>query len=163
MNSQNSVRFGIGVPAGIEERLGGTYLDAASRWCQLAEGLGFDFVTLPHHRFTPGYRSGSPWVTLAALAARTERLHLGAGAPGERDDEASGALRKRQAASSDSTSSGLDALAAMVVAGSPDDVISGIRRYVAATACEHFIPAISGTDPVRSLELFGRHVIPAFR
>ena len=71
------LHFGIGIPADVDRHLGGSWIDAAGRWCQRAEDLGFEFVTLPHHRFTTGYPSGSPWVTLAALAARTTTLRLG--------------------------------------------------------------------------------------
>jgi probable F420-dependent oxidoreductase len=336
------LRFGVGVPADVDRHLGGSWIDAASRWCQRAEALGFDFVTLPHHRFTAGYPSGSPWVTLAALAARTTTLRLGtavfllpldhpldvaedvatldqvsngrtfvgvglgyrryewdalqlpyeqrgsrmtealeilqralsdetveyhgehfdfgpitvhprpvqrprpaiwvgantapaiqraaelgdawivgfgdridalgptvtsyreaatasgqpgeicvlrlvgiadsrrhveddwlpsvlemlrsyrrAGAPGRRDEQAS--TRLRQAGTTGGGSDRLEMLSGMIVAGDPDDVVAGVRRYVEATACEHFVPVLGGTDPVGALELFGRAVIPAFR
>ena len=45
--------------------------------CELAEDLGFDLVTIGQHRFTPeNIDSPAPMVTLAALAARTNRLRL---------------------------------------------------------------------------------------
>lgn len=42
----------------------------------LAEELGFHGVFVGHHHFTPGYET-APWVVLAAVAARTERIRLG--------------------------------------------------------------------------------------
>jgi alkanesulfonate monooxygenase SsuD/methylene tetrahydromethanopterin reductase-like flavin-dependent oxidoreductase (luciferase family) len=84
-----------------------------------------------------------------------------AGAPGDRDESASKRLRGRDTARE--KPSGLDALEAMIVAGSPDDVVAGVRRYHDATNCEHFVPTIVGSDPLSDLEFFGRHVIPAFR
>jgi len=45
--------------------------------CELGEELGFDFVTVPHHRFTPDhYAPSAPLMVLAALAARTSKLRL---------------------------------------------------------------------------------------
>jgi len=45
--------------------------------CELAEELGFDFVTLGQHRFTPqGVDPSAPLTVLSALAARTHSLRL---------------------------------------------------------------------------------------
>ena len=43
---------------------------------EAAETAGFHAVFIGHHHFTPPY-SSSPWVVLAAIAARTSRLRLG--------------------------------------------------------------------------------------
>ncbi len=45
------------------------------RVAERAEDLGYDHVAVGHHRFTAGSRY--PYVTLAAIAARTSRLRLG--------------------------------------------------------------------------------------
>ncbi len=86
------------------------------------------------------------------------RSYRRAGAPGERNDDASNKLR-RAAGRATLAELGND----MFVAGTPDDVIAGIRRCVAMTGCEHFLPTFGGPDPWAALELFGREVIPAFR
>jgi probable F420-dependent oxidoreductase len=69
------VKFGFNLPTepeqGAREPLRRTY-EVAAR----AEELGFDFGVVPHHRFTSGYPL-SPWVALAAVAARTTSLRLG--------------------------------------------------------------------------------------
>jgi probable F420-dependent oxidoreductase len=71
---EGSLRFGCKVPteavAGAREPLKRTY-----ELCQLAEEVGFDFVYLPHHRFTPGYPS-APFVVFGAIAARTSNLSM---------------------------------------------------------------------------------------
>jgi probable F420-dependent oxidoreductase len=60
------------VPGGGRERYAGTY-----EICQHAESVGFDFVAMGHHRFTPGNDAqSSPLVVLAAIAARTTTLKL---------------------------------------------------------------------------------------
>jgi len=86
------------------------------------------------------------------------RSYRRAGAPGERNEDASQKLRR------DSGRSMLAELGNdMFVAGTPDDVIAGIRRCQELTGCEHFMPTLGGPDPWAALELFGREVIPAFR
>ena len=86
------------------------------------------------------------------------RSYRRAGAPGERDQHASRKLR-RSGGTSTLAELGND----MFVAGTPDDVIAGIRRCADLTGCEHFMPTFGGPDPWAALELFGREVIPAFR
>ncbi len=86
------------------------------------------------------------------------RSYRRAGAPGERDEHASRKLR-RSGGTSTLAELGND----MFVAGTPDDVIAGIRRCADLTGCEHFMPTFGGPDPWAALELFGREVIPAFR
>jgi probable F420-dependent oxidoreductase len=70
------VKFGVSVPAPDPESR--EPFARCFEWCARAEELGFDYAVVPHHRFTPGYEA-SPWVALAALAARTSGLRLGTG------------------------------------------------------------------------------------
>jgi probable F420-dependent oxidoreductase len=72
------VKFGFYLPhlvapgAGDGERFGPTY-DV----CQLAESVGFDFVAMGHHRFTPDSDTFSAsLMLLSAIAARTTTLRL---------------------------------------------------------------------------------------
>lgn len=44
--------------------------------CEAAEQAGFDFVSLTHHAFSPECETSAPFVTLAAIAARTTTLKL---------------------------------------------------------------------------------------
>jgi probable F420-dependent oxidoreductase len=85
------------------------------------------------------------------------RGYRSAGAPGERDEEAS---RKLRSGGGRSTLSELGS--DMFVAGTPDDVIAGIQRCQETTGCEYVIPTLGGPDPRAALELFGREVLPAF-
>lgn len=43
---------------------------------QLAEEAGFDFLSIGHHVFTPGYPTSAPFVILSGIAARTSRIKL---------------------------------------------------------------------------------------
>jgi len=70
------VKFGVSVPT--PDASARAPFDRCYEWCERAEALGFDYAVVPHHRFTPGYEA-SPWVALAALAARTSRIRLGTG------------------------------------------------------------------------------------
>ena len=74
-----SMRFALTIPA---------YRDPGSRdpyektyeLCRVAEQAGFDAGFMGHHSFTPGFGdAAAPFVLLAAIAARTERLRLGTG------------------------------------------------------------------------------------
>jgi alkanesulfonate monooxygenase SsuD/methylene tetrahydromethanopterin reductase-like flavin-dependent oxidoreductase (luciferase family) len=47
----------------------------STRICRLAEALGYDFVVVGQHHFTPGYVS-APFTVLGAIAAATQRLRL---------------------------------------------------------------------------------------
>jgi probable F420-dependent oxidoreductase len=75
--SEGSLRFGFAltvVPdaSSDRERYWPIY-----ELCSRAEELGFDFVTVPHHRFSPEHGDPSaPLMILAAIAARTSRLRL---------------------------------------------------------------------------------------
>jgi alkanesulfonate monooxygenase SsuD/methylene tetrahydromethanopterin reductase-like flavin-dependent oxidoreductase (luciferase family) len=85
------------------------------------------------------------------------RNYRRAGVPGERNEDAS---RKLRGSGGRAT---LEELGNdMFVAGTPDDVIAGIRRAHEMTGCEHFYPWFGAGDR-QALELFGREVIPAFR
>jgi probable F420-dependent oxidoreductase len=70
------MRFGFFLPdlvdVSVRPRFGPTY-----EICRLAESVGFDFVAMGHHRFTPGTDgSASPIVLLSAIAAQTTTLRL---------------------------------------------------------------------------------------
>lgn len=43
---------------------------------QEAEAAGFDFLSLTHHSFSPECQTSAPFVTFAAIAARTRRIRL---------------------------------------------------------------------------------------
>jgi probable F420-dependent oxidoreductase len=49
-----------------------------------------------------------------------------------------------------------------VVAGTPEDCIAGVRRYLAAGP-DHLIVRFASTAPLRSFELWTREVLPALR
>lgn len=78
-----------------------------------------------------------------------------AGAPGERNDEASQKLRSSKGAAT-LAELGND----MFIGGTPDDIIAGLQRCQAMTGCEYMMPTLGGADPLAALELFGREVIP---
>jgi len=60
------------VDPGLPRRYGPTY-----EICQLAESVGFDFVTMGHHRFTADtVDPASPITLLSAIAAQTSTLRL---------------------------------------------------------------------------------------
>jgi len=69
------MKFGLRIPLlhdpEAEDPFHRTYL-----LCQEAEAAGFDFVTLTHHSFTPECQTSAPFVTFAALAARTRKLRF---------------------------------------------------------------------------------------
>ena len=78
------MRFGLSLPtltgyARSTEPEGGSRrrYEMTYELCQLAERVGFDFVTIGQHRFTlENIDSPQPLVTLAALAAQTDRIKL---------------------------------------------------------------------------------------
>jgi 5,10-methylenetetrahydromethanopterin reductase len=51
----------------------------------------------------------------------------------------------------------------LAVAGTPDDCIEQVRAAVAAGARQLMFTVSLAADPVRTVELFGRHVLPAVR
>ncbi|MGE0383188.1 MAG: LLM class flavin-dependent oxidoreductase [Gammaproteobacteria bacterium] len=51
----------------------------------------------------------------------------------------------------------------MLVAGTPDDVIAGLRRSIVETGCEHLVIYTGGPPAERTMELFSREVMPALR
>lgn len=78
------VQFGLSIPTltgfpRASEPDGGwkTRWERTYELAQMAEGFGFDYGTVGHHRFTPErIDSPQPMVALAALAARTSTLRL---------------------------------------------------------------------------------------
>jgi probable F420-dependent oxidoreductase len=76
MTSNASVRFGFCLPVRPDEASPRRFA-ALYELCEVAEDLGYDFVAIPHHRFTPDNAAPSvPLMVLAAIAARTTRLRL---------------------------------------------------------------------------------------
>ena len=69
------MKFGVNIPITPRPEARHPY-DHVFEYCTRVEELGYDFVVLGHHRFTPGFPL-HPWVTLGAIAARTETLRLG--------------------------------------------------------------------------------------
>ena len=69
------MKFGVNIPITPRPDARHPY-DHVFEYCARVEELGYDFVVLGHHRFTPGFPL-HPWVTLGAIAARTETLRLG--------------------------------------------------------------------------------------
>ena len=68
------MKFGVGIPLSPRADARHPY-DHVFEYCARVEELGYDFVVLGHHRFTPGFAL-HPWVTLGAIAAR-ERFRVG--------------------------------------------------------------------------------------
>lgn len=69
------MKFGVSIP--LDPRPDARHpWDHVFEYCARVEELGYDFVVLGHHRFTSGFPL-HPWVTLGAIAARTETLRLG--------------------------------------------------------------------------------------
>lgn len=68
------MHFGFLLP-NIIDRSDRDPFGATRRLCQLAENVGFDFVVIGQHRFTPRYFS-TPLQVLTAIAAVTQRLRL---------------------------------------------------------------------------------------
>jgi probable F420-dependent oxidoreductase len=75
--SDGRLRFGFTLALTPDAASGGGRYSPAFALCRRAEELGFDFVTVAHHRFSPEHDAPSaPLVVLAAVAARTSRLRL---------------------------------------------------------------------------------------
>ncbi|MBV9996164.1 MAG: LLM class flavin-dependent oxidoreductase [Caulobacteraceae bacterium] len=73
------MRFGITAPKIYDEGSADPYRPTYDL-CRLAEDLGFDFISVGHHSFTPdGGTESAPFVFLAALAARTSKIRLATG------------------------------------------------------------------------------------
>jgi alkanesulfonate monooxygenase SsuD/methylene tetrahydromethanopterin reductase-like flavin-dependent oxidoreductase (luciferase family) len=68
------MRFGFLLPRLIDRDARDPFGET-KRICRLAESLGYDFVVVGQHHFTPGYVS-APFTVLGAIAAVTERLRL---------------------------------------------------------------------------------------
>ena len=68
------MRFGFLLPHLIDRDALDPFGES-KRICRLAESLGYDFVVVGQHHFTPGYVS-APFTVLGAIAAATERLRL---------------------------------------------------------------------------------------
>lgn len=68
------MRFGFLLPDLVDRNARDPFGEA-KRICQVAESIGYDFVVVGQHHFTPGYVS-APFTVLGAIAAVTERLRL---------------------------------------------------------------------------------------
>ena len=76
MTSNSGIRFGFSLPVHPDETSPQRFA-ALYELCNVAEDLGYDFVAIPHHRFTPDHTAPSaPLMVLAAIAARTTTLRL---------------------------------------------------------------------------------------
>jgi probable F420-dependent oxidoreductase len=84
------------------------------------------------------------------------RSYRRAGAPGERNETAASSLAGGR-------TSPLDAFEDMLIGGTPEDVITRLRRCEELTGCEYVMATFRGPDADAHLELFGREVLPAFR
>jgi len=69
------MKFGVSIPfildPGAKDPCHRTY-----KLCELAEGAGFDFLSIGHHVFTPDYPTSAPFTILSAIAARTSKIKL---------------------------------------------------------------------------------------
>jgi len=82
-----------------------------------------------------------------------------AGAPGDRDEQAS--ARARAGAPLRLNELGND----LFIAGNPDDVIAGVTRALDVSGCDYLQPTFGRADfdeALTMLELFGKEVMPAF-
>lgn len=71
------MRFALTIPAYRDPGARDPY-EKTYELCRVAEEAGFDAGFMGHHSFTPGFGdAAAPFVLLAAIAARTERLRLG--------------------------------------------------------------------------------------
>ena len=50
----------------------------------------------------------------------------------------------------------------MLIAGTPDDCIAGIRRAIAETGCETILVSTGGEPSAEMMTMFTREVTPAF-
>jgi alkanesulfonate monooxygenase SsuD/methylene tetrahydromethanopterin reductase-like flavin-dependent oxidoreductase (luciferase family) len=77
------MRYGISVPNFCPVELGlaeGSHIHNVVRWARAAEAAGWDgFFIWDHLLFWKGWplQVDDPWVLLAAIAAATERIHIG--------------------------------------------------------------------------------------
>jgi probable F420-dependent oxidoreductase len=79
-------------------------------------------------------------------------------APADRGDRTEAALKATRRGALSLAELGND----MLIAGTPDDCITGLRRAVEETACEHILLYTGGAPSVESMELLSREVMPAF-
>lgn len=80
-------------------------------------------------------------------------------APVERGDKTESSLKAANRGAMSLADMGND----MLIAGSPDDVIAGVRRAIDETGCEQLVVCAGGEPSEKMLELFSREVMPAFR
>jgi len=73
--AQKQIRFGLRIPL-IHDATATDPFHQTYGLCQAAEDAGFDFVSLTHHAFSPECQTSAPYVTLAAIAARTSTIKL---------------------------------------------------------------------------------------
>jgi alkanesulfonate monooxygenase SsuD/methylene tetrahydromethanopterin reductase-like flavin-dependent oxidoreductase (luciferase family) len=78
-------------------------------------------------------------------------------APAERGDRAEQSLKAANRGTLSLTEMGND----MLIAGTPEDCIAGIRRAIDDTGCEHLLIYSGGPPTPEMMEMFSREVMPA--
>jgi probable F420-dependent oxidoreductase len=79
-------------------------------------------------------------------------------APTERGDHTESSLKAAHRGDITLAELGSD----MLIAGTPDDVIAGLRRAIDETQCDHVLVSTGGMPSEEFIEMFGREVMPAF-
>jgi probable F420-dependent oxidoreductase len=86
------------------------------------------------------------------------RGYARAQAPAERGDQAEQSLKAANQGTMSLAEMGND----MLIAGTPDDCIAGIRRSIDETGCEHLLLYSGGPPTQEMMDMFSREVMPAF-
>jgi probable F420-dependent oxidoreductase len=87
------------------------------------------------------------------------RSYAKVAAPTERGDTTESSLKAARRGDISLAELGTD----MLIAGTPDDVVAGLERAIAETACEHVLVYTGGMPSAEFVEVFGREVLPKLR